>query len=64
MNERIKELLEQAKTQVDHSEGCYPATTVRYDVLEKFAILIVQECINLSKGRRRAWFKQHFGIEE
>ena len=44
MNEQIKALLEQAKTQVDHSEGCYPATTVRYDVLEKFAELIIKEC--------------------
>ena len=44
MNEKIKALLEQAKTQVEHGEGCYPATTVRYDALEKFAELIIKEC--------------------
>ena len=46
MNERIKALIEQARTQVEHSEGCSPATTLSYDALEKFAELIVRECVN------------------
>ena len=47
MNEKIKGLLEQAKKQVEHGEGCYPATTVRYDALEKFAELIVRRVISV-----------------
>ena len=65
MNERIRELAIKAGGfyasgfEEVGSEFCL----VDADI-EKFAILIVQECINLSKGRRRAWFKQHFGIKE
>ena len=47
MNDRIKSLLDQAKKHVEHGEGCYPATTIRYDALEKFAELIVRECVDI-----------------
>ena len=69
MNEQIKALLEQAKKQVEHGEGCYPATTVRYDALEKFADLIVRECAHvalMSNGNNLHVFtliKEHFGVE-
>jgi hypothetical protein len=63
MNEKIKALLEQAKTQVKHGEGCYPATTVRYDALEKFADLIVRECINIVKPTQHheVWAQSYLG---
>ena len=46
MNERIRELAEQAKTESSQWLGSKPATTITYDELEKFAELIVRECIN------------------
>ena len=70
MNEKIKALLVQAKTQVEHGEGCYPATTVRYDALEKFAELIVKECAHvalMSNGNNLHvcdLIKKHFGVRE
>lgn len=45
MNERIKELAEQAKAESSQWLGSKPAITMTYDELEKFAELIVQECI-------------------
>ena len=43
MNERIEQLLEQARAECFRF-GSKPATTVGYDELEKFAELIVREC--------------------
>ena len=64
MNERIKELIKQATTLEEHKWG------VSYDNFdkEKFAELIVRECIdycgeNLSKTVGGA-LKIHFGVEE
>ena len=45
MNERIRELAEQAKAESSQWLGSKPAITMTYDELEKFAELIVQECI-------------------
>lgn len=45
MNERILELAEQAKAESSQWLGSKPATTITYDELEKFAELIVRECI-------------------
>jgi len=54
MNERIEQLLEQARAEECFWVGSKPATTVGYDELEKFAELIVKECVsqieNLSPG--------------
>ena len=44
MNERIKEIAEQAKAESSQWLGSKPAITITYDELEKFAELIVQEC--------------------
>jgi len=68
MNERIKELAEQARAECFRF-GSKPATTVGYDELEKFAELIVRECILISRtstdgftaGRR---MEERFGVEE
>ena len=71
MNERIKELAEQATS---HMPGRPPYDSLTFDVFnkQKFAELIVKECINIVKQR---WInpdedviaeeiKQHFGVEE
>jgi hypothetical protein len=75
MNERIKQLAEQATTRIDptaHDGACW------YFDKEKFAELIVQECIGVLNKRfmgdlnredmevRRciADVEKHFGVEE
>ena len=72
MNERIKKLAEQAGSTHKQSLGVYQFYT---DELEKFAELIVQECVdiispyairmeNFDGGHPIAEIKQHFGVEE
>ena len=73
MNERIRELAEQAKAESSQWLGCKPATTMTYNELEKFAKLIVRECAEIVKETR--WMvppsqeqiarsiKEHFGVE-
>ena len=70
MNERIEKLAEQASHQ---SPDGYPVT-IPYskDFAEKFAELIVKECIELNKQelafnafeRMLNRYKGHFGVEE
>ena len=72
MNERIKELIKQATTIEEHKWG------VSYDNFdkEKFAELIVRECIGILEPKSRymgegpevlkdkiSQIKQHFGVE-
>ena len=72
MNERIKELIKQATTIEEHKWG------VSYDNFdkEKFAELIVRECLDIAQDRAAFdWappndvnhiideIKQHFGVE-
>ena len=76
MNERIKELAEQAKGFVDlnqHVGGDKGCMVYTYDGLEKFAELIVKECevaLNpmlrdmISRGKAYDLIKTHFGVEE
>jgi len=61
MNERIKEL----------SEQCYHRYSVHYIDLEKFAELIVRECIDvvedaggIDKYHYTRAIGKHFGVEE
>ena len=70
MNKRIQELALQAKVESSQWMGCKPATTITYDELEKFAQLIVQECI-LVLGSNELWnsdisatLNEHFGVEQ
>ena len=77
MNERIRELAEQAKAESSQWLGSKPATTITYDELEKFAELIVAECL-VDFYRRylditsneditdqvARYVKQHFGVGE
>ena len=50
MNERIRQLAEQAKAESNQWLGSKPAITVTHDELEKFAELIVRECAGLVQG--------------
>ena len=67
MNERIRELAEQAGFQYINDEGIGWAGNYNSS-LEKFAELIVRECVMISRtstdgftaGRR---MEQHFGVE-
>ena len=75
MNERIRELAEQAKGFVDlnqHVGGEKGCMVYTYDGLEKFAELIVEECANVAdenyihRGSRTCGLaiRLHFGVEE
>ena len=80
MNERIKELADQAKVTVltskghpDIIDGCYIISPPK---LEKFAELIVRECLNKIENEAAQYaepvwafelvndIKEHFGVEE
>ena len=70
MNERIKQLAEQAGSTHKQNLGVYQFYT---DELEKFAELIVRECgvalspmlrDMVSRGQAYDLIKQHFGVEE
>lgn len=68
MNERIKELIEQAYVEVPH-ERDWDAMSIVFNK-EKFAELIVKECISMAKGFEFAVgcdglsdaIKDHFGV--
>jgi hypothetical protein len=80
MNERIKELAEQARNyaldekriyeRVHNTEQCMEVYREGYN--EKFAELLVKECITVARSAdgldatHEAWYliKQHFGVEE
>ena len=63
MNERIKELVEQAS-----SGACYDepgAVTLYNDEIKKFAELIVRECAEIClEANDHKNILQHFGVEE
>ena len=74
MNERIRELAEQAGAK-SFSEPPMRAVTgysMSFEQMEKFAELIIQECIELSKQelafnafeRMLNKYKEHFGVIE
>ena len=76
MNERIKELLGQAYDQAVPETWTTLSSEQLERVYEKFALLIVQECLNqcyfrgmndeLYAGQLKAaaYIEQHFGVEE
>jgi hypothetical protein len=63
MNERIKELSEQATTVIEATEHSGEGWIFNK---EKFALLIIEECVKIADGE---WadpgyqIKQHFGVE-
>ena len=74
MNERIKQLAEEANVRPLYSPAYAPRYIFEEEDLEKFAELIVKECAefarqhNLEKADRSHMIhkaiKQHFGVEE
>jgi len=68
MNQRIEKLFDQAKIECSKM-GSKPAIAVGLDELEKFAELIVKECIDVMKQNdyHGEWLgeriKEHFGVE-
>jgi hypothetical protein len=78
MNERIRELAEQAdlvkildEHASEYGNGMFENTP--YPELEKFAELIVRECMNvldpgehqlIARFQARKWLAEHFGVEE
>ena len=61
MNERIKELAEQARQYAWVNETHWSANAEREALFEeKFAELIVQECADFLKG----WMDDHFAAEQ
>ena len=75
MNERIKELIEQAEDYAaeQHDFHTHFERTLRYEAFkEKFAELIVKECIQvldpgghqlIARFHTRQWLSEHFGVE-
>ena len=69
MNKRIKELLNEATS--GHEQDLSLQRTVTADEMEKFAELIVQECIDNikvweldSRNHISYMLERHFGVEE
>jgi hypothetical protein len=70
MNERIKQLLTQARVESKLWLGSKPGVTMTYDELEKFAELIVREMLQTCEDHP-TWagrsigeqIRQHFGID-
>ena len=75
MNERIKELIEQAEDYASeqHDFHTHFERTLRYEAFkEKFAELIVKECMNvldpgghqlIARFHTRQWLSEHFGVK-
>jgi hypothetical protein len=75
MNEQIKELAEQAGVKYSLWVGSKPATYMTYDELEKFAELIVKDCLEIVNRHEYSYheadplwetaqlIKEHFGVE-
>jgi hypothetical protein len=76
MNEQFKLLAQQAKEESSQWIGSKPAITITYDELEKFAELIVKECLSMieneaSQYAEPVWafelvndIKDQFGVDE
>ena len=65
MNERIKELIEQATTKESfYPAGCGHHEDRYYFDKEKFAELIIKECAELMRNDPKYWkLLEHFGVE-
>ena len=75
MNERIKELIEQAEVYAveQHAPYSHHERMLRYEFFkEKFAELIVKECMNvldpgehqlIARFHTRQWLSEHFGVK-
>ena len=64
MNQRIRELAEQAKAESSLWLGSEPVMTMTYDELEKFAKLVIEECCDVVRYIDAVDIKKHFGVEQ
>lgn len=69
MNERIKQLAEQAGLEFDDDEALEFGKQIYYvtkEDMEKFAELIVRECIDIAyrEGDNVAYLALHFGVKD
>ena len=76
MNERIKQLADEAGVKYSLWVGSKPATYMTYDELEKFAELIVRECLDIVNRHEYSYheadplwetaqlIKERFGVAE
>ena len=70
MNERIRELAEQADIVFGFDKNNDPEVICAIMDIEKFAELIVRECADIADINQHQWdgagnyVKQHFGVEE
>ena len=75
MNERIKELADEAGVKYSLWLGSKPAAYMTYDEIEKFAELIVRDCLKIVNRHEYSYheadplwetaqlIKEHFGVE-
>ena len=64
MNERIKELIVESNNGLMRDGKCYPHIGSRdLGDWQRFAELIVRECIDIVPWMYEAKIKQHFGVE-
>ena len=62
MNKRIQELAEQAQGVVGHTDGGY--TEIKALDQEKFAELIVRECVELVSAKRDLAIEDGWNVDE
>lgn len=62
MNKRIRELIKQASYRIIETDGA-PVISTEFDK-EKFAELIIRECIDIVPWQYEENIKQHFGVEK
>ena len=61
MNERIEKLAEQAFNEANN--GSISGIKIPKEFIEKFAELIIQECVSICKDREvEVAIKEHFGV--
>ena len=64
MNEQFRKLLKQAEERYPrHLAVAVPEVQLRQDALDKFAELIILECIDIVPWMYEEKIKQHFGVE-
>ena len=64
MNERIRELAVQARVESSQWLGSKPAITITYDEFEKFAELIVMECMSICEELGDKGLDGHYCADE
>ena len=63
MNPRVRELAEQAGISLSQKDYSYYWVESAEDI-EKFALLIVKECIDIVPWQYESKIREHFGVEK